>query len=444
MAQIFPFRAYRYNPAKADPARVLTQPYDKITAEMQQRYAAQSPYNLITVEKGLALPDDSPADNVYTRAAKALEQWIAENVLVKDSTPSFYAYFQAFEVPGSQERRVRQGLIALGKIEDYSAGVVFRHEQTLAGPKADRLELLRHTRAHTGQLFMLYDDPSRSVDAILGQTAKASPETDFRDEYGVTHSLWRISDPQAIATIQSELAAKKLVIADGHHRYETALAYRNECRAQSGSSDPNAPWERVMMTLVNARSEGLVILPTHRVVSGLRHFDAAALQNKLAPYFETRSTKLPADSAQWGAAARAALVAASRTGCAIGAYAGGDNFLVLALKPQADLAAALPNVSPHQRELDVVLLHKLVLARGLGITAEAVRQEANIRYEREASAAIEIVKQGRAQVAFLLSPVGVAQVMKLAVGGEVLPQKSTDFYPKMLSGITVYRLETGV
>ncbi len=442
MAQVSPFRAYRYNPAKAEPARVLTQPYDKITPEMQQRYAAQSPYNLVTVEKGLAHPGDSPADNVYTRAAKALEQWIAENVLVRDVAPSFYAYFQAFEVPGTQERRVRQGLIALGKIEDYSAGIVFRHEQTLAGPKADRLKLLRHTGAHTGQLFMLYDDPARSVDAILEQTAWASPETDFRDEFGVTHSLWRISDPQAIAKIQSELTAKKLVIADGHHRYETALAYRNECRAQSGSSDPNAPWERVMMTLVNARSEGLVILPTHRVVSGLPHFNAAALQSKLAPYFETRSAKLPTDSAQWGAAVRAALVTASRTGCAIGTYAGGDSLLVLTLKPQADLAAALPNVSPQQRELDVVLLHELILAQGLGITAEAVRQEANIRYEREASAAIETVRQGRAQVAFLLNPVGVAQVMKLAIGGEVLPQKSTDFYPKMLSGIAIYRLET--
>jgi len=297
--KFFPFRAYRYNPAKAEPARVLTQPYDKITAEMQQRYAELSPYNLITVEKGLAHPGDSPADDVYTRAANALEQWIAENVLVKDSQPSFYAYFQAFEVPSSQERRLRQGLIALGKIEDYSAGIVFRHEQTLAGPKADRLELLRHTRAHTASSLCSMTTRFAAWTRSSSKQQKAPPETDFRDEYGVTHSLWRISDPQAIAKIQTELAAKKLVIADGHHRYETALAYRNECRAQSGSSEPNAPWERVMMTLVNARSDGLVILPTHRVVSGLPHFDAAALQSKLAPYFQTRSTKLPADSAQW-------------------------------------------------------------------------------------------------------------------------------------------------
>ena len=315
MAQVYPFCAYRYNPQKVEPARVLTQPYDKITPEMQQQYAAASPYNLIAVEKGIAHPSDSPADNVYTRAANALDQWIAQNVLVKDSSPSFYAYFQEFRVPGSSELQVRQGLIALGKIEDYSAGVVFRHEQTLAGPKADRLELLRHTHAHTGQLFMLYDDPSQTVDASIEQAASAPPDTDLRDEYGVTHRLWRIRDPQAIAKIESALADKKLVIADGHHRYETALAYRNERRAQSGGAvDPNAPWERVMMTLVNARSKGLVILPTHRVVSGLAHFDVAALREKLAAYFDVRKIKLPADHAQWADAAHKALDDARRGG----------------------------------------------------------------------------------------------------------------------------------
>ena len=441
MAQIFPFRAYRYNPQKVEPARVLTQPYDKITPEMQQKYAAQSPYNLIAVEKGLAHPGDTPADSVYTRAATALHQWIAQNVLLKDAGPCFYAYFQEFAAPGSSERRIRQGLIALGKIEDYSAGVVFRHEQTLAGPKADRLELLRHTRAHTGQFFMLYDDPSQTVNAILAQSAATQPDTGLCDEYGVTHKLWRISDPQAVTAIAAALADKKLVIADGHHRYETALAYRNERRAQSGAVDPDAPWERVMMTLLNARSKGLVILPTHRVVSGLAAFDSKALQEKLTPYFEVREIKLPAEHAQWADAAHKALDDAGRSGRAIGAYAGGESLLLLTLKPQADLAQALPNISSRQRELDVVLLHELILAQGLGISAEAVRQEANIHYEREVAAAMEAVKSGRAQVAFLLNPVSVRQVMELATQGEVLPQKSTDFYPKLLSGITIYHLE---
>ncbi len=234
MAEIFPFRAYRYNSARVDPAKVLTQPYDKITPAMAEKYAAASPYNLIPVEKGKTLPTDTPANNVYTRAAKALEDWIAAGVIVQDASPSLYAYFQEYTVPGTSDRRVRKGFIAAGRIEDYSAGVVFRHEQTLSGPKADRLELLRHTQTHTGQLFMLYSDSAGRVDDLLDSATKAPAQVEVRDEYDVVHRLWPVTDPRMIETVQRELADKKLVIADGHHRYETALAYRDECRARAG------------------------------------------------------------------------------------------------------------------------------------------------------------------------------------------------------------------
>lgn len=445
MAQLFPFRAYRYNPAKTDPARVLTQPYDKITPEMQKRYAASSPYNLITVEKGTAHPDDTPANNVYTRASKALDEWIAGKILAQDPTDGFYAYFQEFEAPGTSERHIRKGLIALGRVEDYSAGVVFRHEQTLSGPKADRLELFRHTHVHTGQLFMLYDDPARRVDAILDRVAASAPTMDMRDEYGVLHYIWRIAQPETIAEIQAAMADSKLVIADGHHRYETALAYRDEQRKaraiEGAAADVDAPYEKVMMTLVNARSEGLVILPTHRVVAGLAGFDYAALIKKFSEFFELRAVALAGTASVRAAAAREQLAAAGAAGRAIGAYGGGDSLDLLVLKPGANLAAALPGVSPRQRELDVVLLHNYILEKGLGITSEAVRLEQNIRYEREAPAALSAVAEGRAQVCFLLNSVRVEQVMQMALAGEVLPQKSTDFYPKMLSGVTIYRLE---
>jgi uncharacterized protein (DUF1015 family) len=442
MAQLFPFRAYRYNPSKSDPARVLTQPYDKITPEMQQRYAAASPYNLVAVEKGLSHAEDTPANNVYTRADRALEDWIAAKVLVQDSLPCFYAYFQEFEVPGTPQRHIRKGLIALGQVVDYSAGVVFRHEQTLAGPKADRLELLRHTRAHTGQLFMLYDDPARRVDAILEKTASTRPDMDMRDEFGVIHYIWRIADTETIASIQSEMADKKIVIADGHHRYETALAYRNEQRAAHGTADPNAPYERVMMTLVNSHSDGLTILPTHRVVAGLGLFDLAKLLDYISEFFDVHTVRLEGSASQRVTKAREKLTAAGEIGRAIAAYAGGDSLALLSLRRSANLTRALPNSSPRQRELDVVLLHRYILEKGLGITAEAVRQEQNIRYEREAAVAMSAVSEGRAQVCFLLNPVRVEQVMQMALADEVLPQKSTDFYPKMLSGVTIYRLET--
>jgi uncharacterized protein (DUF1015 family) len=445
VAELFPFRAYRYNPAKVGVARVLTQPYDKITPEMQQRYAASSPYNLITVEKGLAHAGDSPADNVYTRAARALDEWIAAQVLVRDAAPAFYAYFQEFAAPGSASRQTRKGLIALGRVVDYADGVVFRHEQTLSGPKADRLELLRHTRAHTGQLFMIYDDAANCVDALLDAVASAQPDMEVRDEYGVTHRVWRIAQSEKIAAIRSAMADKKLVIADGHHRYETALAYRNEQRAAHGISAPpasaDAPYEKVMMTLVDSRSKDLVILPTHRVVAGLAQFDFGELRTRLAGFFDAREITLSGDAAQRAIFARDQLAAAGRASHAIGAYAGCDRFTIFTLKPSANLAAALPGASPSQRELDVVLLHGIILDKGLGITPEAVRAEQNLRYEREASAAISAVAEGRAQITFLLNPVRVEQVMEMALSGEVLPQKSTDFYPKMLSGVAIYRLE---
>src|SRR6202047_2205745 len=166
MAEIFPFRAYRYNAARVDPAKVLTQPYDKITPAMAEKYAAASPYNLIPVEKGKTMPEDAPGNNVYTRAAKALEDWIRAGVIVRDVKPSLYAYFQVYTVPGTSDLRVRKAFIALARVEDYSSGVVFRHEQTLSGPKADRLELLRHTKTHTGQLFMLYSGPAARVQSL--------------------------------------------------------------------------------------------------------------------------------------------------------------------------------------------------------------------------------------------------------------------------------------
>jgi uncharacterized protein (DUF1015 family) len=441
MAEIFPFRAFRYNPALVDPAKVLTQPYDKITPEMAERYAAASPYNLIPVERGKSLPGDNPANSVYTRAAKALEDWIRARAIVQDAAPSLYAYFQEYTVPGTSERRLRKGFIALGRIEDYSAGVVFRHEQTLSGPKADRLELLRHTQTHTGQLFMLYRDPAVRIDALLGSAAQSKPEVEVRDEYDVAHRLWPIADPQTIESIRREMADKKLVIADGHHRYETALAYRDERRARAGHVDLGAPYEKVMMTLFNTAAEGLTILPTHRVVANVLNFSLGALRTTLAESFDTKV--FPFREAAERASAYKEFqseLARGRERRGIGAYAGDGAFHVFVLKPDANLSALLPEVSEAQRGLDVVLLHRLILERGLKITQDAVKTEKNIIYEREMNAAVAAVDSGRAQVCFLLNPVSVDTVAGMAMSGEVLPQKSTDFFPKLMSGITMYRL----
>ncbi len=448
MAQVYPFRAFRYNPARAPFDRVLTQPYDKISPAMQEKYYAADPHNLIAVEKGRAYPGDTPQNNVYTRAAAALNDWIRENVVMQDPEPAFYAYTQEYTVPGTEERRTRQGFIGAGKLEEYSAGVVFRHEHTLSGPKADRLELLRHTKMHTGQLFMLYSDAQRRIDSILAEVeSAAAPATEMRDEYGVLHRLWVIAEPQRVAAIHKAMGHQKLVIADGHHRYETALNYRNECRTRAGKIDPEAPYERVMMTFINTRSEGLTILPTHRVAAHVLDFSWTSVRRHLEPWFTAE--EFPFSGSGERSEAKSKLLARltrARAKRAIGVYPAAEAqkraFYVLTLREGASLAQLLPNVSPLQRELDVVLLHEGILEPALGITPQAVTAEAYLTYEREATAALDAVDSGRAQIAFLLNPCDVEQVMKIATAGEVMPQKSTDFYPKLMSGITMYRVES--
>ena len=451
MAQVRPFQAFRYNPRQVAFDRVLTQPYDKISPAMQEAYYAADPRNLITIEKGRAHPSDSPTDNVYTRASAALENWIRENIIVQDPAPSFYAYSQEYCVPGSGEQRTRRGFIGAGKLEDYSAGVVFRHEHTLAGPKADRLELLRHTRIHTGQLFMLYSDPLQRIDAILKDAESTPPATELRDEFGVTHRLWIISDPDRTAGISAAMADQKLVIADGHHRYETALNYRNERRLTVGGLHPSAPYavapcDFAMMTFVNACSEGLTILPTHRLAANLLDFSWNEARRYLEPWFEAQSFPF-ADDGQKAQARQDFLshLRDARPSRAIGAYPAADSrkraYYMLTLRDGADLGQLLHSVSPLQRELDVVLLHDGILEPAFGITLQTVTAERNLSYEREAAAALDAVDCGAAQIAFLLNPVAVQDVMRVALAGEVMPQKSTDFYPKLLSGITMYRVD---
>jgi len=442
MARIFPFRAYRYDASRFDLSRVLTQPYDKITPAMQERYYALDPHNLVRIEKGREEPGDSAQSNVYTRAAQTFDSWIREGVLCRDSVPSLYACSQEFTAPGTDQRRVRRGFVALLGLEDYAAGVVFRHEQTHSAARADRLELLRHMRAHTGQLMMLYDDAGSRVASLLDFAMRAAPENELKDEYGVVHRLWRITDPAAVNSLCAAMAEQKLLIADGHHRYETSLKFRDECR--SGASS-DAPYEKTLVTLFALNDSGVTVLPTHRTVAGLPGFDFTAFRKSLVGIFDWYAYPFARDDERGPAlaefrrdlAARAKGDSARR---AIGAYAGGA-FYLFVLRHDADLGALLADVPVAQRSLDVVLLHRLLLERKLGMTAEAVEREKNIRYHRDAAEALAAVDAGASQIAFLLNPVPVRQVYDLALAGNVLPQKSTDFYPKLLSGLAIYRLD---
>jgi uncharacterized protein (DUF1015 family) len=433
MANIYPFRALRYNPAKVAASDVVTQPYDKISPAMQERYYSTSPYNLVRVILGKTEPSDGNESNVYTRAAANLQTWRDEQVLVRDAEPSIYLYTQTFHISGdvSGATLERRGFIAAGQLEEYDRKVVFRHEQTLSKPKADRLNLLRATQSHFGQIFMLYSDPAGSVNSALAQNRP--PDIEVLDEYDVIHRMWKVSDPATIEKVQAGMADKKLIIADGHHRYETALNYRNEMRRQFGDI-ADAPYERLMMTFVNMDSSGLVVLPTHRVVFGLEYFDINSTIAKLKKHFEVEDLGPISDIET----ATERLREAGQRQTALLAFTSRSTYL---LRPHEDQQSdSLSGQSEQQRALDVVQLHKLVLEETLGMSEEDIRNQKHLKYVREARDAAEEVRRG-ADVAFLMNPVRMEQVRDIAFSGEVLPQKSTDFFPKLLSGLTIYSLE---
>ena len=434
MAEIIPFKALRYDPRQVKLEDVLTQPYDKITPEMQTRYYELSPHNLVRIILGKSFETDNAGFNVYSRAAEYLHDWRSAGILKQDSEPSLYIYSQTFTVPGTRDVAERRGLIAAGRIHDYADAVVYRHEQTLAKPRADRLNLLRATKAHFGQIFMLYSDPEASVDSLLAKETDEEPDISVLDEYEVLHRVWRVADPAAIAAIQGKMRDKRLLIADGHHRYETAIAYRNECREITGSSDRNAPHEFVMMTLIPMQSRGLVILPTHRIVHGLPTFDREHMLESAKRFFDIDRIDLRTESRS----ATTLLEEAGENGTSFVAVTSQGPYMLRAKKRA--IHEALGNVSPRQRDLDVIQLHKILLERILGISEEAIRNQDHVKYERDAFQAISWVRQG-ANVAFLMNPARIEQVSEIAFAGEVLPQKSTDFYPKLLSGLTTYALE---
>src|SRR3954454_16700165 len=294
MASIYPFRAWRYNPASVRLDDVVTQPYDKISPAMQQAYYQRSPYNLVRIILGLPeLFDAERHESVYSRAAEDFCAWRKQGILIQEKSPCIFAYAQRFQVPGTNDVKERRGFIALGKLHDYAEQVVFRHEQTLSKPKSDRLNLLKATRAHFGQIFMLYSDPAASVEQMLFD-GTGPTDAEVTDEYGVLHRVWRVNDPAVIRLLVTELADKKLIIADGHHRYETALAYArehapaSEPRTESNCAHlphPSYPEAAVMMTFVNMDADGLLILPTHRVVHGLAGFAPARFSQAAGQFF---------------------------------------------------------------------------------------------------------------------------------------------------------------
>lgn len=418
MAEIQPFRGVLYNTQRVNPAEVLTQPYDKITPEMRERYLKLSPYNLVQIELGKEQPGDSETRNKYTRARDLYQAWLRDGVLRRSEKPAIYYLEQSFDCPDGSGKRTRRALIARVRLHHWDEGVILPHERTLSKPKADRLSLLRAVGAQQGQIFMLYP-PTKLPLAACG-----NPTLECVDDYDVTNRLWEITDAGQIKATQEALRELKFYIADGHHRYETSLAYRDEMKA-----GPDAPSAFVMATLVDMSDPGLIILPTHRVVTNLAGFDSKRLRVQLAQQFAVE----PQPSLD-------KLLAAMKGGAHTIGMRDADGFALLRPKNVESLRPLFADKPPLWHTLDVAILHVAILEALLGIDEVRLREETNVTYWREPDAAAGQVSAGKAQLAFLLNPTRAEQVKAIAEARSRMPQKSTDFYPKLLSGLVQYEV----
>ncbi|MBI2939248.1 MAG: DUF1015 domain-containing protein [Chloroflexi bacterium] len=447
MAEIRPFRAVRYvESIVGSLSRVVTAPYDIISPAAQADFYARSAHNAIRLEFGQEYPTDTPSNSRYTRAAQTFASWQAQGVLAADDTAGLYVYDETFTVGGT--RRTRRGLFALVRVEDWENGIVLPHERTLPKPKADRLELLRATRANFSPILAMYDDPSGRIVTAIGDAIEGQPpvaEMSLLDgsvpAAATGQRLWRGDGPQVVEVIRRAFATKRIFIADGHHRYETALAYRNEQRA--GGQPPGGPADYALMLLLEMGDPGLVILPIHRLIRGLTSLDSHRLRGQLAVLFAIDAVDATGLEAQ--PRALEGLLAAAATHAD-----GGHAFAVAGLSPAQvhilrlrDRHAIWGHSVTHSdawRSLDIAVLHEVILGPMLGLGGREVESEGYVEYThgQDAASVLRAVRAGDAQLAFLVNPTRVTQIRDVALASDRMPQKSTYFVPKPVTGLVFY------
>ncbi|MHC4574172.1 MAG: DUF1015 domain-containing protein [Planctomycetota bacterium] len=437
MMEVKPFKAYRYDVGVVgDVGSCVAPPYDIISPAEQEQLYQKSQYNIVRITKGKVRPSDDDGENQYTRAADYLRSWIERGVLKQDPEETIYAYVQDFAL--GQKYLQRFSFIALARLEEFGK-VVRPHEQVMKGPMIDRLRLKRATAAKFGLVFMLYEDERNIADKIVENAARQRPLIEFTDEQGVRHQLFAIVASDDIQAIVKMMQDKNCIIADGHHRYTTGLTYCKE--------NPNPEARYQMLAFSNVRHEGLVVLATHRLVGNLKDLNISRLINGLKEDFEI--TEYHFGSAQSKAGARQEMLAqikAEHDGDrnAFGIYGGNSAFYVAVLKRKAAMDSIAPEKSRAWRSLDVSVLHKLVLEKLLGIGEEQLAEGRHVEYVKDTSDAIDgsisMVDSGRKQAAFFMNPPKVEQIRMVTEEGERMPQKSTYFYPKVYTGLTIHKL----
>lgn len=441
MATIAPFRGFTYNESIAGGiSDLVCPPYDIISQAQQQELYRKNPHNIIRLEFGLASPGDTDTDNRYTRAAALLNEWLNKSVLRQSSEPAFYIYEMEYRT-GSRVRKLR-GFIGMVRIEDYDSGIVKPHETTLSGPKTDRLNLLRACKAGFSQIYSLISDPAGTVAGVLGAAADR-PDMEVKDSAGVVHRVWTMTDKAGIDAIVRYLADQPIYIADGHHRYDTALNYRNERRRLAGSFTGSEGFNYVPMFLARIEDPGLTVLPAHRALFNLTDFDPMRFEEDLNRYFNIERI----DFTKKSEPADRKTVLDTMAHRADHAHVfgmrvkGEHSYYLLTLRNEEDMDAIIPGRSPAYRHLDVSILHHLIIDRLLGIKMETHKLGLNIEYIKDADDAVNRVADGSVEIIFLMNPTKVTEVRDVAAVGERMPQKATYFYPKLLSGLVVHKID---
>jgi uncharacterized protein (DUF1015 family) len=435
MANIIAFRGLRYNQDKAGAMPSLTAPpYDVIDEQAQSLLYAKNPYNIIRLEYGQTNPGDNDSDNRYTRAAAFFSRWQAEGVLSREPGPVLYFYEQEFFLRG--QWHARRGLMAGVEVEDYASGVILPHEETLSKAKTDRLELLRAARANFSPIFGIYHDRSGAVRNIAGKIMQHTPQVDFTDDSGEKHRLWTVGDEQILTELRRLFLEQKIFIADGHHRYETANLFHREMAAKGHDR-----FGFVLMSLVDVHDPGLLVLPTHRLIKNVTSFDSRTFPELLARHFTVTALKLPSAGKPVTIADEMKKMQDRAAAAHIFAlYTGGGHFYLLDLSHEQaarEMASRAGYKSAAWRNLDVAVLQCLVLEELLGISEEARRSGQYLSYTRDETEAQQKVDSGVYQAAFFLKAPSVSEVVDVAAAGDKMPQKSTYFYPKLLTGLVI-------
>lgn len=434
-----PFAGLHYNPVEIPSiGDCLSQPYDVISPALQEAYYARHPYNVVRLILGKTSHEDDERDNRYTRSRQKLTEWRKAGVLVTSPRPAFWVYEQRYNLPWTANELSIHGFIGTVRLQDYESGAILRHEKVMAGPIEDRLRLTSACEAQFESIWGIYDSRESAVDDILKEAMSGEPFIDYAEPplsdplSGVRHRLWRLDAPASCEEIHRATARQPIYIADGHHRYQTMLTYRDSRRRENPAAGHDAPWEFIMMHLVNAAAAELTILPYHRILHGLKRFREDAFLRRLRRRFDVRPSS-PGEAVHLGAR--------DSREPAFGLAVGRSLYTVTLRDPELYLHGKRNRLSPAHALLDVTVLNDLVLNRVLGFSEDQIARQSNIEYTQNGDEAVSRARRGEAELAFLLRPPTVETIMELSRLGEMLPRKSTFFHPKPLSGLIFHLME---